>query len=112
MFVFESESKKLIIERKDVNNNQRMHRSELDLANMKASKISQLHMETRDALHGSVGLIEAENSRLKNHIKELEEALFSMPLLHSSLRITMPAITCTPATNLKGSSSFFASYRG
>jgi hypothetical protein len=44
--VFESESKKLIIEKKDVNNNQRIHRSELDLANMQASKISQLHMET------------------------------------------------------------------
>jgi hypothetical protein len=44
--VFESESKKLIIEKKDVNNNQRIHRSELDLANMQASKISQLHMAT------------------------------------------------------------------
>jgi hypothetical protein len=32
--VFESESKKLIIEKKDVNNNQRIYRSELDLANM------------------------------------------------------------------------------
>jgi hypothetical protein len=35
-----------------------------------------------------------------------------MPLLHSSLRIAMPATTCTPATNLKGSSSFLASCRG
>jgi hypothetical protein len=110
--VFESESKKLIIEKKDVNNNQRIHRSELDLANMQASKISQLHMETRDTLHGFVGLIEVENARLKNPIKELKEALFPMPLLHSSLRIAMSATKCTPATNLKGSSSFLASSRG
>jgi hypothetical protein len=32
--VFQSESKKLIIEKKDVNNNQRIHHSELHLANM------------------------------------------------------------------------------
>ena len=83
--VFESKSKKLIIEKKDVNNNQRIHRSELDLANMQASKISQFHMATGYALHGSIGLIEAENSRLKNRIKELEEALFPMSLLHSYL---------------------------
>jgi hypothetical protein len=79
---------------------------------MQASKISQLRMETIDALHGSVGLIEAGNARLKNHIKELEEALFPMPLFHSSLRITMPTTTCTPATNRKGSSSVLASCRG
>jgi hypothetical protein len=52
--VFESESKKLIIEKRDVKNKKRKHRSELDLANMQASKISQLHMETRDALHDSL----------------------------------------------------------
>jgi hypothetical protein len=79
---------------------------------MQASKISQLHMATADALHGSVGLIEAENARLKNRIKELEEALFPMPLLHSALRIAMLATMCTPATNLKGSSSFLTSCRG
>jgi hypothetical protein len=110
--VFESESKKLIIEKRDVKNKKRKHRSELDLANMQPSKISQLHMETRDALHDSVGVIEAENARLKDRIKELEEALFPMPLLGSPLATTMPATPCTPAANLKGSSSFLASCRG
>jgi len=78
---------------------------------MQGSKISQLHMETKDALHDSVGVIEAKNARLKNQIKELEEALFPMSLLGSSLEIAMPVTTCTPATNLKGSSSFLASFR-
>jgi hypothetical protein len=110
--VFESESKKLIIEKKDVKNKKRKHRSELDLANMQASKISQLHMETGDALHDSVRVIEAENAKLKDQIKELEEALFPMPLLGSPLAIAIPSTPCTPATNLKGSSSFLASCRG
>jgi hypothetical protein len=110
--VFESKSKKLIIEKRDVKNKKRKHSSELDLTNMQASKISQLHMATGDALHDSVGVIEAKNAKLKNQIKELEEALFPMPLLCSSLGITMPATTCTPTTNLKGSSSFLASCRG
>jgi hypothetical protein len=98
--------KKIIIEKKDVKNKKRKHRSELDLANMQASKISQLHMATGDALHDSVRVIEAENAKLKDRIKELEEALFPMPLLGSPLAIAIPSTPCTPATNLKGSSSF------
>jgi hypothetical protein len=109
--VFETESKKLIIEKRDIKNKKRKHCSELDLANMHASKIFELHRAIGDALHDSVGAIEAENARLKNRIKELEEAMFPMPLLGSSLEIAMPATTCTPATNLKGSSSFLASCR-
>jgi hypothetical protein len=110
--VFEIESKQLIIEKRDVKNKKRKHCLELDLANMQVSKISELHMATRDSLHDSVGVIEAENARIKNRIKELEEALFPMPLLASYLEIAMPATMCTPATNLKGSSRFLASFRG
>jgi hypothetical protein len=109
--VFETESKKLIIEKRDVKNKKRKHLSELDLANMHASKISKLHRETGDSLHDSVGFIEDKNARLKNWIKELEEALFPMPLLGNSLEISMLATMCTPAKNLKGSSSFLASCR-
>jgi hypothetical protein len=109
--IFETELKKLIIEKRDVKNNKRKHLSELDLANMNASKIYELHRETRDVLHDSVGVIEAENDKLKNQIKELEEALFHMPLLGNSLEISMSTSTCTLATNLKGSSSFLASCR-
>jgi hypothetical protein len=63
--VFESESKKLIIEKRDVKNKKRKHRSELDLSNMQASKIFELHMETKYSLHDSIRVIEAENARLK-----------------------------------------------
>jgi hypothetical protein len=110
--VFESESKKLIIEKRDVKNKKRKYRSEVDLANMQLSQISGLHRETRDALHDSIGVIEAENARLKDQIKELEEALIPMPLLASPLAIAMPVTPYTPATKLKGSSSFLASCRG
>jgi hypothetical protein len=64
--VFETESKKFIIAKRDVKNKKRKHRSELEIANMNASKISKLHRETKDARHDSVGFIETENSRLKN----------------------------------------------
>jgi hypothetical protein len=107
--VFESESKKLIIEKRDVKNKKGKYRSEVDLANMQSSQISGLHRATRDALDDSIGVIEAKNARLKDQIKELEEDLIPMPLLASPLAIAMPA---TPATKLKGSSSFLTSCRG
>jgi hypothetical protein len=107
--VFDSQSKKLIIEKKDVKNKKGKSRSEVDLANMRSSQICQLHKASGDALHDSIGGIEAENARLKDRVKELEEALIPMPLLVNPLAIAMPA---TPATNLKGSSSLLASCRG
>jgi hypothetical protein len=107
--VFDSQSKKLIIEKKDVKNKKGKSRSEVDLANMRSSQICQLHKVSGDALHDSIGGIEAENARLKDRIKELEEALIPMPLLVNPLAIAMPA---TPAANLKGSSSLLASCRG
>jgi hypothetical protein len=110
--VFEAKSKKLIIEKRDVKNKKRKHRSEHDLANMQASKISELHMETGDGPHDFVGVIEVENARLRNQIKELEEALFHMSLLASYLEIAMHVTTSTPATNIRGSSKFLTSFRG
>jgi hypothetical protein len=107
--VFYSESKKLIIEKRDVKNKKGKSRSEVNLANMRSSQISRLHRATRDALDDSIGGIEAENARLKDRVKELEEALIPMPLLASPLAIAMPA---TPAAKLKGSSSLLASCRG
>ena len=79
---------------------------------MKTSKIFGLHMETVDDIHDSIGVIEVENPKLKDQIKELEEALFSMPLLGSPLAIAIPTTPCTPATKLKGSSTFLVSCRG
>jgi hypothetical protein len=76
---------------------------------MWSSQISRLHRATGDALDDSIGGIEAENARLKDRVKELEEALIPMPLLASPLAIAMPS---TPTTKLKGSSSLLASCRG
>jgi hypothetical protein len=96
--VFDSESKKLIIEKIDVKNKKGKSRSEVDLSNMWSSQICRLHKETRDTLDYSIGGIEAENARLKDQVKELEEALIPMPFLSSPLAIALPA---TPTTRLK-----------
>jgi hypothetical protein len=82
----------------------------VDVANMRPSQICQLHTATREALHDSIGGIETENARLKDRIKELEDAFIPMPLLVNPLAIAMPG---TPAPNVKASSTLLASgYRG
>jgi hypothetical protein len=73
------------------------------------SQICRPHIVIGDALDDSIGGIEAENARLKDRVKELEEALIPMPLLANPLEISMLA---TPAAKLKGSSSLLASCRG
>jgi hypothetical protein len=96
--VFDNESKKLIIEKRDVKNKKGKSRSEVDLANMWPSQISRLHRETRDVIDDFIGVIEADNFRLKDRIKELDEALIPMPLLASPLTIAIPS---TPIAKLK-----------
>ena len=76
---------------------------------MRASQISRFHRATGDALDDSIGGIKVDNSRLKDQVKELEEALIPIPFLASPLAIAMPS---TPAAKLKGSSSLLASCRG
>jgi hypothetical protein len=73
------------------------------------SKISQIHRATGDALDNSIGGLEAENVKLKERIKELEEALMPLPVLASPLAIIGPT---TPATKLKGSASLLTLARG
>jgi hypothetical protein len=107
--VFDNQSKKLIIEKKDVKNKKGKSRSEVNLAKMRPSQICRLHIATVDALDDSIGGIEAENARLKDRVKELEEALISMPLLSNPLEISIPSIL---AAKLKGSSSLLTSCRG
>jgi hypothetical protein len=79
--VFYSESKNLIIEKRDVRNKKGKSHSEINLRNMQSSQISRIHRATRDALDDSIGGLEAENAKLKDRIKELEEALIPIPLL-------------------------------
>jgi hypothetical protein len=106
---FYSQSKKLIIEKKYVKNKKGKSRSEVALTNMRSSQIYQLHTTSGEALHDSIGGIETENARLKDQVKELEEAFIPMPLLVNPLAIAMPT---TPTTNVKASSTLLASCRG
>jgi hypothetical protein len=100
--VFYSKSKNLIIEKRDVKNKKGKSRSEVNLRNKWPSKISQIHRETGDALDDSIGGLEAENAKLKERVKELEESLMPLPVLASPLAIIGPT---TPTAKLKGSSS-------
>jgi hypothetical protein len=72
------------------------------------SQISLFHLITDDSLDDSIGGIEAENARLNDRIKELEEAFIATPEFVSPLEKTMLA---TLAAKLKGSSSLLASCR-
>jgi hypothetical protein len=76
---------------------------------MRPSQISKIHRATRDALDDSIGGLEAENVKLKERVKELEEALMPLPVLVNPLEIIGPT---TPATKLKGSSSLLTSAKG
>jgi hypothetical protein len=107
--VFDSESKNLIIDKRDVKNKKGKYRSEINLRNMWPSQISQIHQATVDAMDNSIGGLEVENAKLKEIIKELEESLMPLPVLASPLTIIGPT---TPATKLKGSVSLLTSARG
>jgi hypothetical protein len=63
--VFYSESKNLIIEKRDVKNKKGKYHLEIYLWNMQPSQISQIHRETGYSLDNSIGGLEAENVRLK-----------------------------------------------
>ena len=102
--VFDNESKKLIIEKSDVKNKKGKYRSEVNLKNMRPSQVSRIHRVTNDALDDSIGGLEAENVKLKEQIKELEETLMPLPLLANPLEIFGPTM---PTAKLKGSSTLF-----
>ena len=106
--VSDSRNKRLIFEKKNVKNIKGKSRSEVDVANMWPSQICQLHTMTGEALHDSIEHIETHNAKLKDRVKELEDAFFPMPLLVDPLAIAMPS---TPAPNVKASSTL-TSYKG
>jgi hypothetical protein len=99
--VFDNKSKKLIIEKSDMKNKKWKSCLEVNLRNMRPSHISRIHRAIDDALDNSIGGLEAENKKLKERIKELEETLMPLPLLSSHLAIVGPT---TPAAKLKRSS--------
>jgi hypothetical protein len=54
--VFDSESKKLIIEKSDAKNKKGKYRSEVNLKNMRPSQVSRIHRATGDALDNSIAV--------------------------------------------------------
>ena len=52
---------------------------------MQPTQISRFHQATADALDDSIGGIEVENARLKDRVKEFEEAFIATPEFASSL---------------------------
>jgi hypothetical protein len=73
---------------------------------MRCSQISKIHRANKDSLSDSIGGLEAENRKLKERIKELEDALMSFPLLCSPFSIVRPT---TSIVKLKGYSSLLTS---
>jgi hypothetical protein len=104
--VFYKESEKMIIEKGDHKNKKGKSCSKVDLKYMRSSQISKIYRETRDALDDSIGGLKEENTKLKERIRELEDALMPLPLLSSLLSIVKPT---TPIVKLKGSSSLLTS---
>jgi hypothetical protein len=97
--VFYSESKKLIIEKRDVKNKKGKSRSEIKLCNIFPSQISQIHQATGDTLENSISGLETKNIMLKERIKELEANLMPLPLFSTPLAMVRPT---APVENLKG----------
>jgi len=72
------------------------------------SHISKIHRATGDSLDDSIGGLEEKNTKLKEMIKELEDALMPLPIIVSPLWIVRPT---TPIVKLKGYSSLLTSLR-
>jgi hypothetical protein len=106
--VFDRESKKVIIDKSDVNNKKGKSCSYFDLRDMRPSHISRIHRATDDSLHDSIGGLEEENTKLRERIKELEETLMPLPLLAIPLEIVGPT---RHVAKIKGSSSLLTSSR-
>ena len=105
---FYKESKKMIVERGYQKNTKGKSLSEVDLKYMRSSKIYKIHKETDDARDDSIDVLEAENTKLKERIRELENSLMPLPILASPLSMVKPT---TPAIKLKGYSSLLTKFR-
>ena len=63
--IFDSQSKSMVIEKRDVTNRKGKSRTEINFREMRPSQISLFHQVTNNALRDSIGGIEAENARVK-----------------------------------------------
>jgi hypothetical protein len=103
--VFYSQSKSMVIEKRDVTNRKGKSRTKINFRKMRPTQISLFHQVTGDALHDSIGGIEAENARLKDHLNEFEQAFIATPEFSSPLAKNVLATT---AAKMKVSSTLLA----
>jgi hypothetical protein len=106
--IFDKESKQLIVERGDQKNKKGKSCSEVDLKDMRLSQIYKIHKETDDSLDDCIDGLEAKNSKLKERIIELEDALMPLPIMARPFSTIKPT---TPTIKLKGSSSLLTTIK-
>ena len=102
---FYSQSKSMVIEKRDVTNSKGKSRIEINFRKMRLSQISLFHQVTDDALHDSIGGIETENARVKERLNEFEQAFIATPEFDIPLAKNLSATT---ANRMKVSSTLLA----
>ena len=106
--VFDSQSKNMVIEKRDVTNRKGKSRTEIDFREMSSSQISSFHQVTNDILHDSIGGMETDHANLKHRLNEFEQAFIATPEFASPLAKIVPSTT---ATKMKVSSTLLACSR-
>jgi hypothetical protein len=106
--VFDSQSKNMVIEKRDVTNRKGKSRTEINFRKMRSSQISLFHRITGDALHDSIGGIESEYARVKYYLEEFEEAFIATPEFASPLAKN---VSSTSAAKMKVSTTLLACSR-
>jgi hypothetical protein len=104
--VFDSQSKNMVIEKRDVTNRKGKSLTEINFRKIWSSQISLFHRVNGDSLDDSIGGIEVENSRLKDHVKEFDEDFIATQEFSSPLAKNMLATT---TAKIKVSSTLLAS---
>ena len=106
--IFDSQSKSLVIEKRDVTNRKDKFPTKINFREMRLSQVSLFHQVIGDSLHDSIGGIEEENARVKERLNEFERAFIATLEFSIPLEKTMPATT---ATKMKVSSTLLACSR-
>jgi hypothetical protein len=77
--IFDSQSKSMVIEKRDVTNRKGKSRTEIDFSQMTPSKICLFHQVTVDVLRDSIGGMETDYANLKHRLNEFEQAFIATP---------------------------------
>jgi hypothetical protein len=88
---FDKELKKLVFQHVN-SRGKRVKDSTMDLRGVPTSKLSKIHMVTGNSLDISIDDMEAENERLKNKVRELENALMPPPIFAKPLAFVQPGM--------------------